>query len=93
MELRLIDHRDCGGGRCKRCDWTGTDTVETQRPDHVMPADPAQFEQQRESCPCYEGYPIHMDVAQCTHADAPGDGEWCRLEGCPLVPRADRVVR
>ncbi len=85
MELRTIDHRACGGGRCKRCDWTGIETVQAQRPDDVKkPTDAARFEQWRHNCPCYEGYPIHADVAQCTHADASNRGELCSFVLCPL---------
>lgn len=80
---RLRDHRECGGGGCDECAWSGIEITEPFRPDCVMPADEVEFEIEREECPCYEGCSINEDANQCMHADA--DGEICEPSACPLV--------
>jgi len=80
----LIDHRPCGGAGCKVCRGTGTATTGTSRPTGLAIRS-QHFATDRERCPCFEGYPINADVAQCTHADHPDDGEFCAAEVCPLI--------
>jgi hypothetical protein len=79
-----IDCHDCGGNGCTECRETGVVAVGARRPKHVeMPVAQEQWEQERESCPCYEGFCINDGVSQCTHI---GGRDWCAFDLCPLVP-------
>lgn len=89
---RLIDHRQCGGGGCHTCQHTGTEIVPVAQPADLTPfADEMAFHVGRETCACYEGYPIHAGVAQCTHAGHRDDGEWCEPRWCPRMDRSAKV--
>lgn len=83
----LIDHRACGGGGCKSCRNTGTATVECHAP-HItfkVRSDAEGFEEDRQNCPCYEGFKINDGVDQCTHPDNRLSANWCETYTCPLL--------
>lgn len=86
----MVDHRACGGSGCSRCGYTGTAEVACVTPpaSFSVRRDPHGFEQDRQSCPCYEGVKINDDVDQCTHPANRGADNWCALETCPLLTGA-----
>lgn len=82
----LIDHRDCGGGGCEGCRNKGTEKIHPERSaGEVMPADEDAFEDERQSCPFYQGISINAGVCQCSHEDNCGDESVCCIEDCPIV--------
>ena len=82
----LIDHRECGGGCCKKCKNTGTMRVQPYAPSAlVIPADEINFEIARLDCPCYEGISINAGVSQCSHPRASAIESACELFACPAL--------
>lgn len=82
----LIDHRDCGGSGCDGCRRKGTEKVRPVRDAGVaMPADEDDFEEERQSCPRYQGISINAGVSQCIHAGNCGEESVCCIEDCPIV--------
>lgn len=83
----LIDHLECGGGGCKGCRNTGTEMVVRHAPPakFTVRQDAEGFEQDREDCPCYEGFKINDGVNQCTHPENRAAANWCEPRLCPLL--------
>lgn len=83
----LIDHRACGGDGCKGCRSTGTETVDCHSPpaSFTVRGDAEGFEQDRQNCPCYEGFKINDGVDQCTHPGNRIPANWCEPYLCPLL--------
>ena len=86
MTEYLIDCMECGGGGCARCNDAGTECAVGYVPAiETIRADNQGFDDDRQSCPCYQGIKFNEGVDQCIHPGNPSGDNWCEPRSCPLL--------